>query len=159
MQTSLVVLLVAAVIGALVAYRLGFKRPPEVLQTRSQAAFVVLALLLIPVLVLVLWAQAGAKRDLAAIGIRPHPSLSQSLGVATGAPITGERVWVFRSRESAEAILRLYRDPQSRTDWQLDADSEAMLVLRRGSQRLTIAAGPTHGETVVSYSLARAETR
>jgi hypothetical protein len=152
-QTSLVAFLVILLIAAIASYRFGFKRPWHVLQHRLQAAFVVLVFLLIPLVVAVLWQQTRATDELADIGIVPHPSLTESAGIDPSRRQAGERVWLFHSDQSPATVLDFYRNPGTRPEWQLTSESPMLLTLRRGAQRLTIAASESRTETVVVYSL------
>lgn len=152
MQISLVVFLIVLLIFAVVSYRLAFRMRFYGMQFLSKAAFTFLVFVLIP-LALVVRHQARAKSELTRIGIIPHPSLTEAVGIATGRSLRDERRWLFHSQQRPANVLGFYRDSITRPEWRLTLESPVMLILQRGSQRLTIAANTSATETVVMYSL------
>ena len=93
MDHTLIFLLIFSLALAVVSYYFGIHRPLPVGAWRSQSAFVVLTFMLIPILVYVLVDQSGAIGRLEGTGIRAHPGIKESVGIANG---KGDNpTWVF----------------------------------------------------------------
>ena len=95
--------------------------------------------ILIPVVVVTLWHQAGASARLAEIGFAPHPAFDASVGVASGTG--GHPVWVFSTTADPESILAFYRQPGNHGGWSLNSEASRMLVFGRGRERATLTVG------------------
>jgi len=78
-------------------YYFGFVRPPKVLAWLQQATFILMLLMMIPLVSFALWKQAGAVERLANTGVKPHPGILHSVGLATG-PST----WVFKAKNTSD---------------------------------------------------------
>ncbi|MFW6201131.1 MAG: hypothetical protein ACOC8B_01015, partial [Gemmatimonadota bacterium] len=84
METTLIVLLLAVVVWAVAMIVMGIRQGSVlggVFWSRRVGAAVT-AVALIPVLLFFLGEQAGAKAELEALGITPHPALGASSGAA-----------------------------------------------------------------------------
>jgi hypothetical protein len=84
MQGSLIFLLIICFFLSLQGYYFGFLRPTAVLAWLQQATFVISTFLLIPILVYVLASQSGAIERLENTGIRPYPSIRESVVFGNG---------------------------------------------------------------------------
>jgi len=137
----LIGLLIVFIALAALSFYVGFLQPRDRFDWRSQAAFLVLTFMLIPVVVFTLTQQAGAVGRLEAHGTTPHPAVRHVLGITAGqcpAP-----VWVFTSAVEDAARLDFYDDPATRPGWEISQRGATMLVLRQGDARLSVSATST----------------
>ena len=155
MQNSLIWILVFCLAWAPIAFYFGFLRPAKTGAWQHQAALIIDLFLLVPIIGFVLFQQSGAIKRLELEGFSAHPSILESVGLTNGAGTEPE--WVFEAAESSEEILDYYRASQSRPEWTLTTDSEVILILRRGEQRMTIAASDRSGYTSLMFRLSNAD--
>lgn len=163
MDPELLLLVAFFVLLALFFFYMGFVVPASRLRYSTQTGFVFLAAFLIPFCLLVLADQSRAAGRLTALGIVPHPSIRNAIGVATGGgagPVawllsrwnSRGPTWVFDVSASPAEILAFYRRETNAPGWVLvEDDSPVMLVLRRGTQTLTIAPHETATSRQVRY--------
>jgi hypothetical protein len=147
MQPSLILFLVLLLLLAAGTYYLGFVLRPT-WAWHSQAGFLITIGVLIPTVVLVLALQQSARGRLARLGVRVHPGLGPSLGVATG--IGRNSTWLFRTTAPAETILAYYRADSTHPGWSLIEASPAAVVLSREGERLSILAAGVAPDVVVA---------
>lgn len=151
MQTSIIVLLVICLYLAVQGYYFGFIRPPRVFAWLQQATFVFMAFLMIPFLAGVLWLQSGAENRLARVGIVPHPSIEETVGVAMG--VGDNPIWMSTVDAPAESIADFYRTEANRQGWNLTNDSPTMLILNRGEKKMVIGVHEGWDSRTVTYTL------
>ena len=151
MEAHLVVLLLAFIVLAVQGYYFGFIRPPEIFAWLQQTTFVVMTFMLIPVMLMVLWSQAGAVDRLAANGITPHPDIRSSIGAATGHGLGP--TWVFRLHAEFEDVKAFYEVPENRADWELVADSANMVLLSSDEQRMAITVSQSGRSPALIYTI------
>ena len=154
MDSTLIVLLFAVVAFAAALYYLYIVRGWYDWAHRARASIVVLIGVLVPVLVMTLWNQHGARDELAAQGISIHPDLGSSVGIATGSVASGTH-WAFRFEGGRPALLDYYREPRHRPQWVIAEDNEVFLVLRKEDQRLMISAS----DKTAIFQLSRASSQ
>lgn len=140
MSPGLVFALVGAILAAGVLYYLYIVRRWPDWDAGARASIVVLVGVFIPILILALWNQHGAKDQLASHGIEPHPDLGPSIGVATGSETSGHS-WMFEFDGSEDALLDFYRDTANRPGWSLTGDDETVIILARDDHRMSISRG------------------
>jgi hypothetical protein len=157
MQSSLLWLLLFCLVMAAISYYLGFVRPPVVLAWLSQASFITLLFLLIPVLLYVLNQQRGAVGRLEQAGFSGPPVKVESVGFGNG---IGEKpTWLFEAEGEAMGILDFYRSPDSRSEWELTADGGQMLVFKRGGEAMTVTGISRNSATSLMFNLDRKEVQ
>ena len=151
MEISIIILLIFLILFGILTFYLGFIRPPRVLAWLSQAAFITLTFILIPLCLIALWNQSKATDRLAKIGVVAHPSIKNSVGIATG--IGTDPIWVFEVTASPEEIITFYRNELNTHGWTLIEDNPSMLIFKRGTQKLVISANESWTSQIVSYTL------
>ena len=95
---------------------------------------------MIPILVIVLWLQHTATdRLIKKTGIVPHPSIVETIGVATGVRVVGnDPTWMFKVEASREEVMNFYRKEGNRHGWSLVSDN-IMIILERDDQSMSIS--------------------
>lgn len=115
----------------------GFIKPVRVLAWLQQASFVFAFFILIPLVLFVLHGQATAVERLEAIGLKPHPAIRHTVGIANG---RGENpTWIFSLDDGASKVLDFYRTVLLDTPWQNSEDNYLYLRYHKPGQTLTIA--------------------
>lgn len=147
MQLSLILLLLICVLLAIQGYYFGFVRPPRTLAWLQQSTFVIMAFMLIPFLVIVLFQQAGDIENLAQTGFVPHPAITESVG------LTGESTWVFEIDASENEVREFYRNAANTGNWQLTTDAGVMMIFSRDRQQMTIGYREGRDKNTVIYML------
>ncbi len=138
MDLSLIALLAGCLLLAGLLYYVIFVRREHPVSPWGKSSLVTLVFLLIPVLLIALWYQAGAQDRLVQIGFTPYPGFVASSGVATG---LGERpVWVFSVDGGAEPVLEFYRRPDNRKGWVLVSDGRSLLLFEREGKSVAVSA-------------------
>ncbi|MDH3903453.1 MAG: hypothetical protein OEU84_11105 [Xanthomonadales bacterium] len=149
MDHTLIFLLIFSLALAVVSYYFGIHRPLPVGAWRSQSAFVVLTFMLIPILVYVLVDQSGAIGRLEGTGIRAHPGIKESVGIANG---KGDNpTWVFEVQASGAEINEFYRAAENIGDWSFQSDDGIYLRLRRNDRVMKIAFRDGHSSDTIIY--------
>ena len=151
MEISIIVLLLLLILFGILSFYLGFIRPQPPLAWLSQASFTVLTFILIPMCLIALWNQTKAIDRLEKIDIVPHPSIKNSVGIATGRGTNP--VWLFEVTASPEEIIAFYRKDSSISDWTLIEDNPSMLIFKRGTQKLVISTNGSWTSRTVTYML------
>ena len=137
MDPAVLVLLAILLLVSAQAFWFGFINPVSVLAWLQQASFVVVAFLLVPLVLFVLYNQATAIDRLEAIGVKPHPAVKHAVGIATG---RGENpVWVLSLDKDAVQVLDFYRKALADSPWQVSEDNGLYLRYHRPGHILTIA--------------------
>ncbi|HOP18113.1 MAG: hypothetical protein KDI22_06255 [Gammaproteobacteria bacterium] len=138
MDLSLIALLGGCLLLAAVLYYVIFVRREHPISPWGKSGLVTLMFVLVPVLVIALWYQAGAESRLAQIGFTPYPGFASSSGVATG---LGENpVWVFSVEGGAKPVLEFYGRPENRKGWALVSESESLLLFEREGKSVAVSA-------------------
>ncbi|MFQ5917747.1 MAG: hypothetical protein ACE5I0_08065, partial [Candidatus Binatia bacterium] len=95
--------------------------------------------------------QSGAENRLARVGIVPHPSIEETVGVAMG--VGDNPIWMFTVDAPAESIADFYRTEANRQGWNLTNDSPTMLILNRGEKKMVIGVHEGWDSRTVTYTL------
>ncbi|MBN2577335.1 MAG: hypothetical protein JXP73_22420 [Deltaproteobacteria bacterium] len=139
MERSIIILLVGAVgLAVLTCYLLYIRRVSS-FRSHVAATFVSCTFVAIPLFVVVLARQHLATDRLAETGIVPHPSIEESVGVATGSDNPDASFWAFRVGAPPEEIMDFYRAQRNRRGWIVVGDGKDGLVLEKGERRMSIA--------------------
>lgn len=137
MDDTLIFLLIGFVLIDIQAYYFGFISPPPILAWLQQACFTVFTFLLIPLLIYVLYSQAGSVGRLEQHGIESHPAIQHAIGIANG---LGENpTWVFQLNSDEDNLLAFYKQSLSSAKWKLTEETELYLRYTLAEQTLTIA--------------------
>ena len=162
MQPTLIVLLFIFTVLAVLGYYIGFIQQARVLQSRSQTLFIIMTFVLIPLLVVVLRLQTGARRRLENTGITPHPAIRNAIGVTFGA---GESpTWLFNVGQARADILNfdVVPDfdvvPENRDGWHIVSQSETMVVLVKSERAMTILVSDSKPGMNLAYMLTTKES-
>lgn len=151
MQSDLILILCLCVALAIQGYYFGFVRPPETLAWLQKGTFVVMTFVLIPFLLFVLNSQSNAVSRLAETGIKPHPDITESIGIGYGGG--KDPNWVFEIDADKYQVRQFYLDPQNVGKWELSTDSDIMLIYKKQNETLTIGFREGHDSNVIFYSL------
>ncbi len=137
MDNSLIYLLIAFVLIDIQAYYFGYVNPPSVLAWLQKASFIVFTFMLIPLLVYVLYSQAGSVGRLEKHGIESHAAIQHAVGIANG---QGENpTWVFQLNSDEKNVLAFYRQSLSSSSWKQTEDTGLYLRYALEGKTLTIA--------------------
>lgn len=137
MDTILIILLICFIIIDIQACYFGFIKPPRTAAWLQQSSFIVLTFLLIPLLIYILFSQAGSVNRLKEHGITPHPAIQNAIGAGNG---FGEYpTWVFKINRTEENALAFYKQTLSSSDWELTEETELYLRYAHEDKILTIA--------------------
>jgi hypothetical protein len=136
MQTSIIVILLICIILAAEGCYAGFIRPIRVFAWMAQAGFIFMTFGMIPCLIIALWLQSGAKERLARTGFVPHPSIKESVGIATG--IGKNPTWTFKTEESDKSIADFYRLEKNRKGWKLANNRSLMMIFEKDKKKMVI---------------------
>ncbi len=147
---------------------LGFVRPPRVLRHYAQAGAIVFFLLAffsayfgwrefravdelaaliepVPEVVGVLYVSTAGEIQAIARAMEKIPgsgragkTQAERRRFAEKAESVRTRYWRVDTTLSSESVMGFYRDQRNRLDWEIGADSELFLALRRGSETLII---------------------
>lgn len=147
MQFSLIILLIFSALLAAQGFYFGFIKPPRTLAWLQQSTFLIMTFLLIPFLVVVLFQQEGDIEKLAQTGFKPHPAITESVG------LTNESTWVFEIDASKNEVREFYRNPENTGDWKITTDTGVMMIFSRNSQKMTIGFREARGANTLSYIL------
>lgn len=136
MDISLIITLLLLLLFASALYYYFFmKRVPDVFHL-GKSALVIIVFMIIPILVTVLYYQAGAKDRLNAIGFTPHSSFSSSVGVASG---TGENpIWMFATESDKELLVDFYKHEKNYKEWKLSEENDEWLVYTKDNKKMRI---------------------
>ena len=140
--------MVVFVAGAAVTLHFGFLHPDSAFDWRTKAGFFVLLFMLIPGVAYVLLQQRGAVDRLEKAGIAPLPGIRHAVGITAGQGVPP--AWVFAAEPEDEG-LSYYDDPHTRSGWALVERGPAMVVLRRGEQRMIISLSDAQRSSHVTY--------
>ena len=135
MSTPLIILLVICIIIGSVGYYLGFYRPVRVMAWQPKAAFVVMAFILIPLLIFVLWSQHDAPNKVAHMGFKLHPSTMRSIGIPG---IGTNPSWAFEMKQGKEVVFDFYKDEKNRLGWELVFENKEMLVFNKKNRKMIV---------------------
>ena len=92
--------------------------------------------MIVPILVTVLYYQAGAKDRLSATGFTPHSSFESSIGVAAG---TGDSpIWMFSTEFDKQAIIDFYKQEQNHKGWEVVSEDEKWLIFSKKDKNMRI---------------------
>jgi len=140
MDLSLIALLGGCLLlAALLAYVI-FVRREHLIVSWGRSGLVTLLFMLIPLVVISLWYQAGAETRLEQIGFTRYPGVVSSSGLAVG---LGENpVWVFTVEGDAERALDFYRRAENRRGWALVSEGASLLLFEREGRLLAVSADP-----------------
>lgn len=137
MQDSFLLMLIFSLVLSLQGYYFGFYRPLTMAPWLAQSTFVSATFLLMPFLVFVLVAQSGAIERLENVGIRPHPGIEESVGIANG---TGDNpTWVFAVQASSDEIHEFYGTADTTGEWSFQSLDGIYLRFRKDDRVLKIA--------------------
>ena len=153
MDNSLIYLLIGFVLIDIQAYYFGYINPPPVLAWLQKASFTVFTFLLIPLLVYVLYSQAGSVGRLEKHGIERHPAIQHAVCIANG--IGENPTWVFQLDSDEENVLAFYKQLLSSSGWTLTEDMGLYLRYTQDGQALTIAQRNTATNNTLTIMIMR----
>ena len=140
MEISVMALAIIFIILAIYCYYAGFVKRDPYTYWIAQGGFVFSTFFMIPFLLIVLWLQSTATDRLTKkTGVVPHPSIVESVGIATG--IGNNPTWIFKVKASPEEIMTFYGHENNRPGWNPVSDNRVikMLVFKRDKQRISIS--------------------
>ena len=138
MDLSLIALLGGCLMMAALLYYVIFVRREQPISSWGKSGIVTLMFVLVPVLVIALWFQAGAVNRLEQMGFEPYPGFVSSSGIATG---LGEKpFWVFTVEGGAEPVLEFYKLAENRKGWMLVSESKSLLLFEREGKSVAVSA-------------------
>lgn len=136
MDVSLIALLGFNLIFAALLYYFIFIRREQRLGPWAKSGLFAILFIILPLLVMTLWYQAGAAQRLHQLGFTPYPGLISSSGTATG---TGESpLWVFSFKGNSDALLQFYKDKNNHKGWTLVSETATGLSFKRGGKMLSV---------------------
>lgn len=127
-------LLLALIAFAVLSFYLGFVRRDPLFAWRSQAAFVVLVFLLIPVVAVALYQEGRALRTLERY-LPAYPERSDVMAVPL---VDSDVLLMLTTAAGRDEVIAWYRNPEHRPNWAIESESELGLYLVRGDERLAI---------------------
>ena len=154
MQPSLVGLLLSSLALAALGFFLGFVRRVRPLGWLSQATFVFMVAVMVPLLTYALVLQAGAAGRLARTGVVPHPDARHAIGLAVGRGDANPQ-WLFALHAASATSLGFYELPEHREGWEILSRSEGMWILERGGRRMVVTLGASAFEWSIGYAALR----
>jgi hypothetical protein len=138
---------------AIIGYYFGWVRPPKVLAWQSQATFVIMSFLILPLLAYTLYLQVGATGRLLNTGIKPHPDILHAVGISTG---TGDKpTWVFQVSSPGSTDLDFYKSPENRQEWNVSSQNDSMVRLEKDDSKMTIVMSPSKKPAIVTYMMTK----
>ncbi len=136
MDTSLIITLIVLLLFAWSLYYYLFIKRESDFFYLGKSGLVIIMLMIVPILVTVLYYQAGAKDRLSASGFPPHSSFGSSVGVAAG---TGENpIWMFSTELEKQAIIDFYEQEQNHQGWKLEGEDEKWLTFVKNDKKMRI---------------------
>lgn len=155
MEKSIFLLLIFSIILSVSGYYLGFIKPQKNLVWLAKSSFFLATFLLIPLFVLVLWLQNGAKTRLEQAGIVPHPSIRETIGIGFG--IGNNPAWVFKIDSKKESVMSFYLEERNRPGWILLNHKNSFLVFEKDGKELIIGFYEGWTSSSISYNLMQKE--
>ena len=153
MQDSIIIILSGCIILAAYGFYAGFIRREPLTDWKARAGFVFLVSVIIPLLIIVLWLQSGAKGRLARTGFVPHPSVEESVGISVG---IGKRpTWVFKFHASEKSIADFYRLEENREGWNLTNNNPLMMILKKDKTTMVIGVNKGLRSNTIIYMLTK----
>ena len=150
MDKSLILMLVFSFILSGISYYLGYRRPANKFPWLAKVTFLSVTLFLIPVLVIVLYFQDGAKARLSETGFIPYPHITESVGIAFG---TGKNpTWIFKTRDLS-GIEKFYSDESNRPGWKLINSDPNLIIYQKGNKKMSIGQQKGWTSSSVIYML------
>jgi len=136
MDTSLIITLIVLLLFAWSLYYYLFIKRQSDFFYLGKSGLVIVMFMIVPILVTVLYYQAGAKDRLSTTGFPPHSSFESSVGVAAG---TGDNpIWMFSTELDKASIVDFYKQKQNHQGWELSSEDEKWLIFSKKNKNMRI---------------------
>lgn len=110
----------------------------------------------LPIITLVVWVQAGAEQRLVSTGFAPYPGHFEVQGMSAGRGVN-RRTWIFKIEDDPEHALAFYQDSANTGDWDLVETTFRALIFERDEEQMDVNAGVQVYPRMLIYRYRRSE--